>query len=230
MTSLYFFAGLTILPLFIWGIYAHNRVRQLFQQYSKVPIKKGITGNHLARTMLNSAGLKNVVIEEVGPTLGDHYDPRHKVIRLSRKVARNSSVSAIGIAAHEAAHAIQDGTGYGPVKVRNTIAPVVEKTSYLIMPFLLFGVIMGGIISSAFFINLAVLFFLGIVIFYVVTLPVEFEASSRALRYIKEKDIADEEELEGIRKVLRAAAFTYIIAATLSIMQFLKVFGMLRSK
>jgi len=107
LTGLYVISGFAIVPLVIYGLYARIRVRQLYEKYSKEPVKKGITGSRLARTMLNSAGLNQVVIEEVSGTLGDHYDPRQNAVRLSRRVARNSSVAAIGIAAHEAAHAIQ---------------------------------------------------------------------------------------------------------------------------
>ncbi len=226
MTTLYVIAGIAIIPLIAGGIIAQNRVRDIFLKYSRKPTKKGIAGGRLARTMVNQAGLKDIVIEEVRPELGDHYDPRHKVIRLSRAVSRGSSISAVGIAAHEAAHAVQDGTGYAPVRLRNNIAPIVEKASYLILPFLFFGILLGGIIASAFFINLALFLFLGVVIFYLVTLPVELEASSRALRYIKDNKIADDRELKDIEEVLRAAALTYIIAALLAIAQFLRLLGM----
>jgi len=225
MTTLYFIAGIAILPLVAWGIYTQNKVRYLFSKYSKYPVKKGITGSRLARTMLNSAGLNKIVIEEVGPNMSDHYDPRQKLIRLTRGVARNSSITAVGIAAHEAAHAIQDEAGYEPVRLRNTVAPIVEKISYIILPLIIFGILIGGIIASSLFINVAIFFFLGIVIFYLITLPVELNASSRALRYLKENKIADEKELEGVQEVLKAAALTYIVAAALAIAQFLRLLG-----
>ena len=230
MPGLYILASLAILPLVIWGIYTQGRIKALFEKYSKQPIKKGITGSRLARAMLNSAGLNDVVIEEVGNDLGDHYDPRQKIIRLSRSVARNASVAAIGIAGHEVSHAIQDSRGFLPVKLRNGIAPIVEKLGYFILPLLFLGVFISGIIASAFFIDLAILLFFGIVIFYLLTLPVEFEASSRAMRYIKDKKIADEEELYGIKDVLRAAAVTYIITAALAVAQFLRLLGVYREK
>ena len=130
MTSLYVVAAFAIVPLIIFGFYARLKVHRLFEKYSNKPIKKGITGSRFARTMLNSAGLDDIVIEEVGGSLKDHYDPRQRTVRLSRTVARSSSVAAIGIAAHEAAHAIQDGTGYPPIKVRNGIAPIVSTTPF----------------------------------------------------------------------------------------------------
>ena len=230
MTGLYFIAGVAILPLVIFGFYARSKVNRLFEKYSKKPVKKGITGSRLARTMLNSAGLDDIVIEEVGDSFRDHYDPRRKTVRLSRPVARGASITAIGIAAHEAAHAIQDGTDYPPVKLRNNIAPVVERCGFFVLPLLFFGILLGRMTLSSLFIDVAVLLFLGIVAFHLVTLPVEFEASSRAKQYIKDKKIVDEEELEGVQEVLKAAALTYIIAAALAIMQFLSLLGMYRKR
>jgi len=230
LTGLYVISGFLIVPLIIYGLYARIKVRQLYEKYSKEPVKKGITGSRLARTMLNSAGLNEVVIEEVGGTLGDHYDPRQNAVRLSRRVARNSSIAAIGIAAHEAAHALQHGTDYPPAKFRNNIAPFMEKAGYFILPLLLLGILLSRVALASFFINLALLLFLAIVVFYLVTLPVELEASARALRYIEENNVADEKELEGIKKVLKAAAVTYIIALALSIVQFLSLLGMNRRR
>jgi len=225
LTVFYVISGFAIVPLVVYGLYARFKVNRLFEEYSRKPVKKGITGSRLARTMLNRSGLNNVVIEEVGGTLRDHYDPRHKVVRLSARVARNSSVAAVGIAAHEAAHAIQDGLGYPPAKFRNNIAPIVEKAGYFILPLLFLGLLLSRVAMSSLFIHLALLLFLGIVVFYLATLPVELDASARALRYIKENDVADDKELEGIKKVLKAAALTYIIALALAIVQFLSLLG-----
>jgi Zn-dependent membrane protease YugP len=228
LTKLYVISGFLIVPLVIYGLCARIKVRQLYEKYSKEPVKKGITGSRLARTMLNSAGLNEVVIEEVSGTLRDHYDPRQNAVRLSRRVARNSSIAAIGIAAHEAAHAMQHGTDYPPAKLRDNIAPIIEKAGYLVLPLLFFGILLSRVALASFFINLALLLFLAIVVFYLVTLPVELEASARALRYIEENNVADEKELEGVKKVLKAAALTYIIALALAIVQFLSLLGMNR--
>ena len=230
LTGLYVISGFVIVPLILYGLYARIKVRQLYEKYSKEPVKKGITGSRLARTMLDSSGLNEVVIEEVSGTLRDHYDPRQNAVRLSRRVSRQSSIAAIGIAAHEAAHAIQHGTNYPPAKFRNNIAPIVEKAGYFILPLLFFGILMSRIQLASLFINIALILFLAIVIFYLVTLPVEIEASARALRYIKENGIADKKELEGVKKVLRAAAITYVIATALTIVQFLSLLGMARRK
>jgi len=230
LTGLYIISGFLIVPLVICGLYARIKVRQLYEKYSKEPVKKGITGSRLARTMLNSAGLNEVVIEEIGGNLRDHYDPRHKAVRLSRRVARNSSISAAGIAAHEAAHAIQDGLDYPPAKFRNNIAPIVEKAGYFILPLLLLGILLSRVALASFFIHIALLLFLAIVVFYLVTLPVELEASARALKFIKENNVVDAKELEGIKKVLKAAALTYIVATALAIVQFLSLLGMNRRR
>jgi len=230
MVSLYVIAGFVIIPLFALGIYAQSHVKKVYRQYAQVPLKKGITGSRVARTMINAAGLTDVVIEEVGTELADHYDPRQKIIRLSKRVSRGASLAAVGIAAHEAAHAIQDGTGYEPARIRDAMAPIISKSSYVVLPLLLFGLRFGRIGASTVFVNIAIVMYLGIVLFYLVTLPLELEASARALRYIKEKKIADEEELRGIRAVLRAAAMTYVIVAALAIAQFIRLLGMTRSK
>lgn len=230
LTGLYLISGFLIAPLVIYGFYARVKVNRLYDKYSKEPVKKGITGSRLARTMLNSAGLNEVVIEEISGTLRDHYDPRHKAVRLSRRVARNSSIAAIGIAAHEAAHAIQHGTDYPPAKFRDNIAPIIGKAGYFILPLLFLGILLSRVALASFFINLALLLFLAIVVFYLVTLPVELEASASALRYIEENDVADEKELEGVKRVLRAAALTYIIALALAIVQFLSLLGMNRRR
>jgi len=230
LTGLYVISGLTIVPLVIYSLYAHVKVGRLFEKYSKEPVKKGITGSRVARTMLNAAGLHEVVIEEIGGTLRDHYDPRHNAVRLSQRVARNASVAAIGIAAHEAAHAIQHGTCYGPAQLRSNIAPIVEKVGYLILPLLLLGTLFLRRSLGSLFVNTALILFLGIVVFYLVTLPVELDASARALRYIKENGVADERELDGVKKVLKAAALTYIVATALAIVQFLSLLGMTRRR
>ncbi|HIJ52780.1 MAG TPA: zinc metallopeptidase [Planctomycetes bacterium] len=230
LTGLYIISGFLIVPLVICGLYARIKVRHLYEKYSKEPVKKGITGSRLARTMLNSAGLNEVVIEEIGGNLRDHYDPRHKAVRLSRRVARNSSIAATGIAAHEAAHAIQDGLDYPPAKFRNNIAPIVEKAGYFILPLLLLGILLSRVALASFFIHIALLLFLAIVVFYLVTLPVELEASARALKFIKENNVVDAKELEGVKKVLKAAVLTYVVATALAIVQFLSLLGINRRR
>ena len=230
MTGLHIVAWLTIIPLIIGSFYVHSRIKRLFQEYSGKPIKRGMTGRHIARAMLDSAGLQGIVVEEMGADLLDHYDPRQKVVRLSRNVSRKASIAAVGIAAHEAAHAIQDGTGYPPIRLRNRIAPFVRWCGYLILPLLFFGLLLSRMVQSSFLTDLALVLLLATVLFYLVTLPVEFEASSRAMRYIEDNGISDEQELNGVREVLRAAALTYIVAAALATAQFLRALGIYRRK
>ncbi len=230
MTGLYLISGLVIVPLIICALYARNRVTRLFEEYSRKPVKKGITGSRLARLMLNSAGLNDITIEEIDVALRDHYDPRQRIVRLSRSVARGASIAAVGIAAHEAAHAIQDGTGYPPVKLRDRIAPIVEKTGHFVLPLLLAGILLSRLALSLFLVDLALVLLLGIVLFCLVTLPVELEASSRAVQFIRDKAIVDEQELDGVRKVLRAATLTYVIALALAVVQFLNLLGAFRRK
>jgi len=229
MTGLYLIAGLAIIPLIVGGLYVHSRFDALFRRYSREPVRSGITGARLARTMLDSAGLKNVVVEEVNSDLKDHYDPRQKAIRLSRSVSRSASVAAVGIAAHEAAHAMQDGTGYPLLKLRDRMAPIAQGAGYLVLPLLFVGVFLGSRLSSV-LVDAALVLFLGIVVFYLVTLPVEFEATSRAMRYIQDHGIADDSELDGVRQVLRAAALTYVVAAALALAQFLRLLGLFRRR
>jgi len=228
MTLIYLIAGISIVPLFVLGLFAHVRVRRVFARRLQEPTKKGLTGSRLARTMLNASGLNDVLIEEVEPNLADHYDPSRKVVRLSRNVARSSSVAAIGIAAHEAAHAIQDGSNFTAVRIRNGMAPIVQKAAFFILPLLFLGILMGSVIATSLFVNIAVILFLGIVVFYLVTLPLELKASSMALRYIKDNGIADEKEITGVEEVLRAAVLTYIIAAALAVAQFFRLLGLYR--
>jgi len=230
MTGLYLISGLVIVPLIICALYARNRVTRLFEEYSRKPVKKGITGSRLARLMLNSAGLNDITIEEIDVALRDHYDPRQRIIRLSRSVARGASIAAVGIAAHEAAHAIQDGTGYPPVKLMDRIAPIVGKTGHFVLPLLLAGILLSRLALSSFLVDLALVLLLGIVLFCLVTLPVELEASSRAVQFIRDKAIVDEKELDGVRKVLRAAVLTYVIALALAVVQFLNLLGAFRRK
>jgi len=229
MTALYVVAGLALVPLILASLYIHARFNALFRKYSGEPVHNGVPGDRLARMMLNSAGLNHVVVEEIGPELEDHYDPRQKVVRLSRSVARSSSVAAISIAAHEAAHAIQDGTDYPPFNLRNTMAPLVEKAGYLVLPLLFFGVFLGRAVSFA-FVNVALLLLLVTVAFYIVTLPIELEASSRAVRFVKENEIADEDELDGVRQMLRAASLTYVVGAALAVTTFLRLLGLSRRR
>ncbi|MBF0254402.1 MAG: zinc metallopeptidase [Candidatus Omnitrophica bacterium] len=223
MTEFYFLSTAAFIGLILWGLAAQKHVASVYQKYSTMKLKKGVTGTAVAKAMLQDAGVEGITFEDARGTLADHYDPRARVIRLSKDVAKGTSIAAVGIAAHEAAHAIQDEAGYAPAQFRDRMAPVMQKATVVVLPLLILGLLLGGIIGSTFFVDLAVLIFLGIALFYVVTLPVEYNATGRAILYIREHKIADPAELEGVRTVLRAAGLTYVIAAALAITQFLRI-------
>lgn len=164
-------------------------------------------------------GLSNIRIERVPGNLTDHYDPRSKVLRLSEGVFSSPSLAAIGIAAHEVGHAIQDAEDYRPIRVRNAIVPVASLTSWLAFPLFFIGLFM----RTPFLMDLGILFFLGVIVFHLVTLPVEFDASARALRLLADTGTLDGDEIGGARAVLRAAALTYVAAAVMAVAQLLRL-------
>ena len=180
----------------------------------------GLTGEETARRILSRAGIYDVQIQRVAGNLTDHYDPRSKTLRLSDSVYGNSSVAAIGVAAHECGHAIQHDRGYAPLKIRSAIAPVASFGANISWPLILIGLLLGG---SELLIQLGILLFSLAVLFQLVTLPVEFNASNRALGLLSETGILYREEVQKTRKVLSAAALTYVAAAAASILQLLRL-------
>ena len=203
--------------------------RPIFDSDGRLLAGNGTLLNDSVTRLLRKMALQTVVVEETDSHLRDHYAPRQRAVRLSRSVSRSASVAAVGIAAHEAAHAIQDGTGYPPLKLRDRIAPIAQGAGYLVLPLLLLGLLLGSRFTPL-FLDIALLLFLGLAAFYLLTLPVEFEASSRAMRYIKDHGIADDHELAGVRQVLRVAALTYVVAAALALAQFLRLLGIHRRR
>ncbi|KJS81491.1 MAG: hypothetical protein JM58_16850 [Peptococcaceae bacterium BICA1-8] len=215
-----------LIPGIILAMYAQGKVKTTFHKYSKVLSKRGITGAETARRILDGYGLHDVQIEMTGGQLSDHYDPRSRKVRLSNDVYRGSSLASLGVAAHEVGHAIQHDTGYAPLHIRNSIVPVTQIGSTLSFPLLLLGLFMG-IPSLA---QLGVLLFTGVVLFQIITLPVEFNASSRALAILDQEGFLSSEELNGTKKVLDAAALTYVAAAlmaALNLLRLLIISGML---
>lgn len=201
-----------ILPALILSIYAQFKVKNTFSKYSQVRSARGITGAEAASTLLRRNGLAGQVsIEEVAGSLSDHYDPQAKVLRLSQDVYGSNSIAAIGVAAHEVGHAIQHSEQYGPLELRHKLVPVTNFASSASFPILLLGL----------FLNIADLIFVGIilfsavVVFHLVTLPVEFNASNRAVGQLVEAGVISNDETPMVKKVLGAAALTYV-AATLS--------------
>ncbi len=205
------------LPGLLLGLWAQARVRGAFNRYSKVNTLRGLTGSQLARALLDQQGLAHVTIEETKGRLSDHYDPRTQVLRLSPEVYRSQSVAAAGVAAHELGHALQDSKGYTPLKIRSAIVPATQFGSML-APWLFIAGLLLNITALAWF---GVILFGVAVIFTLVTLPVEFDASKRAKALLTSSGILVGDEIQGVNKVLDAAALTYVAAAVSSIGQFI---------
>lgn len=202
-----------VLPAMIFAMIASAGVNSAFAKYSKQFSSRGLTGAQAARFVLDKNGLQNIPIEQISGKLTDHYDPRANVIRLSNEVYNGTSTASIGVACHEVGHAIQHATGYTPIKIRSAIVPITNIGSKLALPLILIGIICSAL--GEFFVIIA---YVGLIafslstIFQLVTLPTEFNASSRALATIRDNDLLTADELKGARKVLRAAAMTYVAA------------------
>ena len=208
-----------VMPALLFAMYAQTKVNSTFNKYRTVGNRRGFTGADVARKILDMNGLRNVTVERVAGNLTDHYDPRTNVVRLSDATYSSTSVAAIGVAAHEVGHAIQHAEGYAPIKVRNTIVPVVQIASYAAWPLAIIGLIMS-------FEKLAIagiVMFAAVVFFQLITLPVEFNASSRALRTLGNYQILDSEELGASKKVLSAAAMTYVASAAVAVANLLRL-------
>ncbi len=199
---------------------ASSRVNSTYAKYAKVRSMRGVTAAEAAETILHGAGIYDVRIERIAGNLTDNYDPRNKVLHLSDSTINSTSVAAIGVAAHECGHAIQHQTGYAPLKIRGAMVPVVNIGSNLSWPLIIIGVILGMYQPL---ITLGIVLFSLAVAFQLVTLPVEFDASRRALNILDTSGMFGEEELDGAKKVLTAAALTYVAAAASSILQLLRL-------
>ena len=199
---------------------ASSKMNSAFRRYSKVRSHSGLTGAQAATKILNYAGIYDVVVERVSGNLTDHYDPRSKVLRLSDATYNATSVAAIGVAAHECGHAMQDKEAYAPLKLRGSLVPVANIGSNLSWVFIILGIVMG---ANQTLLNIGILLFSLAVIFQLVTLPVEFNASSRALRVLKDSAMMYDDEVEDTRKVLSAAALTYVASAAAAILSLLRL-------
>mgnify|MGYP000476060760 FL=1 len=197
-----------LIPALIFSLIAQLMVKGAFSKYSGVRNSRGYTGADAARAILDRNGLSYIRIEHINGELTDHYDPGANVIRLSDSVYNNDSVAAVGVAAHEAGHAVQYAEGYGPIKVRSAIIPITQFGSNLSTPL----VILGIIFSSNVLITAGILLFCTVVLFQAITLPVEFNASGRALKVLREEHFLDDDEMKGAKSVLTAAALTYVAA------------------
>lgn len=197
-----------LIPALIFSLIAQLMVKGTFSKYSGVRNSRGYTGADAARAILDRNGLSYIRIEHINGELTDHYEPGANVIRLSDSVYNNDSVAAVGVAAHEAGHAVQYAEGYGPIKVRSAIIPITQFGSNLSTPL----VILGIIFSSNVLITAGILLFCTVVLFQAITLPVEFNASGRALKVLREEHFLDDDEMKGAKSVLTAAALTYVAA------------------
>lgn len=201
------------------SMWASGRVQSTFQKYSRVRSMSGMTGAEAATKLLHSQGIYDVTVRAVKGNLTDHYDPRTKTVNLSETVYSQTSVAAIGVAAHECGHAMQDNVGYVPLKLRGAFVPVANFGSKLSWPLILIGLLLGA--SS--FLQIGIWMFVLAVLFQIITLPVEFNASGRAVRLLGDVGILQGQEVDQTRKVLGAAALTYVAAAAASILQLLRL-------
>lgn len=215
---------LLALGAFVFALYAQYAVVSTARRFFAVPCRAGVTGSEAAREVLSLAGLRFVRVERVGGFLTDHYDPRAMALRLSPEVYAGSSLGALGVAAHEAGHAVQHMLGYGPFVLRARLAPVAGLGSQAAVPLFLLGMLIGwrGLV------DLGLLLFFGAVAFTAVTLPVEFDASRRALEALKDSGLLAPGEEAGVKAVLRAAALTYVAALAVAATQFLRMLALSR--
>jgi uncharacterized protein len=206
---------LILIPALIIAAWAQFKINSTFNQYSQVQSIRGYNGSQVARMLLDESGLNDIPVEIVQGKLTDHYDPVSRVMRLSKDVFYGTSVASLGVAAHETGHAIQDKERYSPLVIRNSIVPVVNFGSNLSWVLFFAGFILG--ITSL--LRIGILLFMTVVFFQLITLPVEFNASSRALALLGSRDILNEDEVQGAKKVLNAAALTYVAATLMAIAQ-----------
>lgn len=214
---------LLLIPGLIFAAYAQYQVSSAYKAYSKVATKNGMTGADAARRLLNANGLNTINIENVAGNLTDHYDPRHKIMRLSSGVGQQASVAAVGIAAHETGHAIQDAEGYWPLRFRSFIVPLTGFASNLAWPIFILGFFFAQSSWGVMFMDLGIILFSFALLFSVITLPVEFNASKRAIAALVDNNLIQPGEEVGVKKVLRAAALTYVAAALMSLLTLLRL-------
>jgi len=208
-----------VLPALVFSMWAQAKVNSTFNRYSKERTYSGMTGYEAARRILAANGLYHVNVERVSGNLTDHYDPKANVIRLSDSVFASNSVAAVGVAAHEAGHAVQYAQHYAPIKLRTAIIPITNIGSTVSIPLVLIGFFMG----AQPLVNLGLLLFATVAVFQLVTLPVEFNASRRAVNALEMGGTMADEEIKGVKKVLSAAAMTYVAALAVSIANLLRL-------
>ena len=219
---------LVLIPAMIFAFWAQIRVNSTFKKYAKIPSRRGLTGAETARRVLDANGLRHITIERVHGHLTDHFDPTAGVIRLSDATYASTSVAAIGVAAHEAGHAVQHAEGYVPIKVRSAIIPLTRFGSFLAMPLFLIGLLLGsgsylGYGIGTIFMVTGILFFSFSTLFQLVTLPTEFNASARAMKALEDGGLLTADELPAAKATLSAAAMTYVAALASSLASLLRL-------
>lgn len=223
----YDYSWFVLIPAILLTMITQARINNAYRTYSQVPVSTGITGAQAARAMMDANGLRGVAINVLngGNSLTNYYDPRSKSLNLSREVYSSRSVSAVCIACHEVGHAIQDATHYAPLALRNGIVPVVNLTQMVSWPLIFFGLLMSTAspYGSLMFL-IGVVCFLIVIFFHLITLPVEFNASNRALANLRELKLVNEDDYIGSRTVLKAAAMTYVAALATAVASLLRVF------
>jgi uncharacterized protein len=217
---------LLLIPGMILMFWAQHRVQSTYQKYAQVRSSMGMTGAQVAQKILDRMGVHNVQIEPVAGELTDHYDPSAKAVRLSEVVYGSDSLAAAAVAAHECGHVLQDVQGYKAMNVRAALVPAANLGSNIGPMLVVVGVVLGS--AGGIFVNIGIFLFLAVILFHVVTLPVEFDASSRALKLINEFGILQGEENRAAKKVLDAAALTYVATALYSILQLIQLLMMRR--
>lgn len=208
-----------IVPALLFGLWAQSQVKTNFQKYSKIGTMRGMTGAQVAEYILNRNGIYNVEVRHISGNLTDNFNPKNNTINLSDGVYNSTSIAAVGVAAHEAGHAVQHAVGYKPIKIREMIIPVTQIGSWLYLPI----IFIGFLFSSQYLVNLGIILFSTLALFQLVTLPVEFNASDRAITTLANGGILYGEEINGAKKVLKAAALTYVAALVSSLAQLLRL-------
>lgn len=214
-----------LIPAILFSMYAQGKIQSAFSKYLKVRSMRGITGAEAARQILDRNGLFDVPVEVINGRLTDHYDPRSRVLRLSSDVYYGDSIASVGVAAHESGHALQHANGYAPLSIRNSLVPVANIGSNLSWIFIILGFII-----NPFFVKIGILLFSAAVLFQIITLPVEFNASSRALSQIEDNNILSTGEIHGAKSVLSAAALTYVAATLAAVSQLLRLLVITRDR
>lgn len=228
----YYYNDPTLIFLFIGAalsVLASLNVRRTFNKYSLIRSKSGLTGSQAAKLILQESGINDVSVQAVGGNLTDHYKPSTKTLKLSKPVMNVDSIAAVGVAAHEVGHALQHAREYAPLQIRSAMVPIVNIGSRLSWPIILVGLIVQESWSRT-VLNIGVLLFALTTVFALITLPVEFNASKRALKALKGTQVLSKEELRGTRKVLNAAAMTYVAAAAASILSLVRILLLTRSR